>query len=1429
MRDIRGLRISLASPESILSLSHGEVTSAETINYRNQRPERGGLFDEVIFGPVKPYECSCGKYKGPKYKYIVCDKCGVEVNDNSVRRERMGHIRLAAPVVHPWYFKRTPSPISILLGIKKKYIEQIIYHVRYIIYDIDENQRKKEIKRLNDEYKLKLEQIKEEAKRYNKGKGSRNFDKILELKRKISEINTLYDKKLIDEVNHLMGQAQVVQQEIEKNIGHTINTPLVLFDSVIVEGGQEITRECLNKVKTTCDEIIKNIEEKMKRDKDELIAPIEKEINNLQLKVNVELRKSLEDLSKKADELEENYNKEIEEINEIYTGRILTESMYQRLSLKYSNIFKAGSGANAIYEILKRCNLDEMAKSLRQEIDQGKNKIKVKECIRKLRIVEAFRKSNARPEWMILFVLPVIPPDLRPMVTMDGGRYATSDLNVLYKRVINRNNRLKKLIESGAPEIILRNEMRMLQESVDLLIDSSTVRRSTQDIKRTPRSLSDMLRGKKGLFRKNLLGKRVDYSGRSVIVVGPNLKLNQCGLPKVMAIELFKPFVIRELIKREYAYNVKGAKRIIERGDPYIWDILEDVVKERPVLLNRAPTLHRLGIQAFDVILTEGKAIQLHPLVCQAFNADFDGDQMAVHVPLSQKAVEEARKLMMSTNNLLKPADGESIVNPTKDMVLGIYYLTFHDQKPHKGDNRAFASIDEVIAAYHLKQVDIHARIKLYTETYYDENNVRYQDNKPRKRIIETTVGRAIFNDIVPKEIQYINRTLNKSDLQVLLTEAYRIFGLEQRDRMVQFADAVKDMGFHFATKSGITFSLGDIKTPTDKEKLIFEANKKIDDLNKQYRRGLMTEEELENKTISVWSETKDEIAAAVKRSMAADDDLSMMAVSGATKGGFVPITQIAGMRGLMADPSGRIIPMPIQSNFKEGLSSIEFFISTHGQRKGLVDTAMRTANAGYLTRRLIDVVQDVYISTDDCGTNQGIYIRATDAFGQKMRDRLFGRVLASDVVHPQLGIIYPAGTLIDASKAEEIQRLNIQEVHVRSPLTCRAEHGICKKCYGMDLARGNMVAIGAAVGIIAAQSIGEPGTQLTLRTFHTGGVAMGSDITQGLTRVEEIFEARKNLKGEAIISEISGNITLKKEPNNKLYVVVESHGGSYDYPIPNGYSIKVTEGQKVTTGDLLATSGARRITTKHAGIIERVGRILRVHSQELRTATYPIPAHVRLTVQENTYVEAGDAITDGIKNPHLVLKYKGRVACQLHILSEIQKIYRIQGVNIHDKHFEVIIRKMTSKVQVVSPGDSPFLPGDYVDYFVLDEINKKLQNEGQNIAVGVPVLLGISKVALMTHSFLSAASFQHTTKMLIQSAIEGRVDFLSGLKENVIIGKMIPCGTGMRNHEIKEYEGITLHTQDMRDNQTNRLNKKQSRLNNNNDFLDEFAQGASM
>lgn len=1143
------MRIGLASPEQIRAWSSGEVKKPETINYRTLKPERDGLFCERIFGPTRDWECHCGKYKRVRYKGIVCDRCGVEVTRSKVRRERLGHIELAAPVSHIWYFKGIPSRMGLLLDMSPRSLEKVLYFVSYIVIEPGE-------------------------------------------------------------------------------------TPL------------------------------------MKK-------------------------------------------------------QLLTETEYREYREKYGNLFKAGMGAEAIKKLLEEIELENLAKELRQELKEVSGQRRVR-AIRRLEVVEAFRKSGNRPDWMIMDVVPVIPPELRPMVQLDGGRFATSDLNDLYRRVINRNNRLKRLLDLGAPDIIVRNEKRMLQEAVDALIDNGRRGRPVTGPGNRPlKSLSDMLKGKQGRFRQNLLGKRVDYSGRSVIVVGPELLLYQCGLPKEMALELFKPFVMKKLVNDGFAHNIKSAKRMVERVRAEVWDVLEEVIKEHPVLLNRAPTLHRLGIQAFEPVLVEGRAIQIHPMVCTAYNADFDGDQMAVHVPLSAEAQAEARLLMLSAHNILNPKDGRPVAVPTQDMVLGCYYLTLEKENV-VGEGSILRDPAEALMAYRTGNADLHAKVKV---------------RRPDGTILDTTVGRIIFNEVIPEELGYINEVAGKKVLGNIVAKAYRELGYAKTAALL---DGLKKLGYSYATRAGITIGITDITIPKAKKDILAASEKSVETVETQYRRGLITDDERYQKVIETWNDATERVTEALLKTLGKFNPVYMMATSGA-RGNIQQIRQLAGMRGLMADPSGRIIDLPIKANFREGLTVLEYFISTHGARKGLADTALRTADSGYLTRRLVDVAQDVIVREDDCGTTNGVEVEEIKDGSEtieNLEDRIIGRVTVNDIIDPQTNeVIVPANEEIFEPMAERVIQAGIEKVRVKSVLTCKTRYGVCKKCYGRNLATGRQVDIGEAVGIIAAQSIGEPGTQLTMRTFHTGGVA-GDDITQGLPRVEELFEARKP-KGQAVIAEIDGQIKIQETKGRRELEVTSDNGDREVYPVPYGARLKVKEGQMIL---------------------------------------------------------AGDELTEGSVNPHDMLKVKGLKGVQMYLVHEVQRVYRLQGVDINDKHIEVMVRQMLRKVKIEDPGDTELLPGGLIDIFDFEEENVAAIGNGGQPSTARPVLLGITKASLATDSFLSAASFQETTRVLTEAAIKGKLDPLLGLKENVIIGKLVPAGTGMSRYRniriipaIKELDAINL------------------------------------
>ena len=1156
------IQIGLASPEKILEWSHGEVKKPETINYRTLKPERDGLFCERIFGPTKDWECHCGKYKKIRYKGVICDRCGVEVTKSSVRRERIGHIQLAAPVSHIWYFKGIPSRMGLILDISPRILEKVLYFASYIVLDA---------KQTGLQYKQVLS--------------------------------------------------------------------------------------------------------------------------------------------------EKEYREEVEKWG-------------------YGN-FRVGMGAEAILELLRAIDLEKESEMLRRELKDSSGQKRAR-IIKRLEVVEAFRTSGNKPEWMVMTVIPVIPPDIRPMVQLDGGRFATSDLNDLYRRIINRNNRLARLLELGAPDIIVRNEKRMLQEAVDALIDNGRRGRPvTGPGNRALKSLSDMLKGKQGRFRQNLLGKRVDYSGRSVIVVGPELKIFQCGLPKEMAIELFKPFVMKELVQNGTAHNIKSAKKMVERLQPEVWDVLEDVIKEHPVMLNRAPTLHRLGIQAFEPILVEGKAIKLHPLVCTAFNADFDGDQMAVHLPLSVEAQAECRFLLLSPNNLLKPSDGGPVAVPSQDMVLGIYYLT-QERPGAKGEGKVFKSVNEAILAYENGVETLHSRVKVRISR-------KMPDGTVKTGVVESTVGRFIFNEIIPQDLGFVDRSIEgnelvlevdfhvgKKQLKQILEKVINVHGATQTAVTL---DDIKAIGYKYSTKAAMTVSISDMTVPASKPKLIADAQATVDRISKNFRRGLITEEERYKEVIETWKTTDDQLTHDLLSGLDKYNNIYMMADSGA-RGSDKQIKQLAGMRGLMADTTGHTIELPIKSNFREGLDVLEYFISAHGARKGLSDTALRTADSGYLTRRLVDVSQDLIVREVDCCEGKAIPYMEIKAFAdgkesiESLEERITGRYIAETIVDPDSGeTVIEANHMCTPKRAAAVMKvLNKQgrdSVKIRTVLTCKSHVGVCAKCYGANMATGQPVQVGEAVGIIAAQSIGEPGTQLTMRTFHTGGVA-GGDITQGLPRVEELFEARKP-KGLAIISEFGGVVTLKDTKKKREIVVTDTETDN--------------------------------------------------------TKTYLIPYGSRIKVQDEQVIEAGDELTEGSVNPHDILKIKGVRAVQDYMIQEVQRVYRLQGVEINDKHIEMIVRQMLKKIRIEESGDSDVLPGVSMDVLDFNEMNEKLIEENKKPAEGKQVMLGITKASLATDSFLSAASFQETTKVLTEAAINGKVDHLIGLKENVIIGKLIPAGTGMRHY----------------------------------------------
>jgi len=1279
VNDFTTVRISLASPEQIRGWSYGEVAKPETLNYRTLKPEKDGLFCEKIFGPTKDFECYCGKYKKARYKGIVCDKCGVEVARSKVRRERMGHITLAAPVSHIWFVKGTPSRMGLLLDISPRNLEQVIYFAKFIITRVDE------------EKKSQLEkQIREDAAR-----------EVVER-----------DKLLAQKIEELKSQED--------------------------ERGEEQVREDINQ--------------------------LQKQFSEEKKQLEIEFKARMADLA------------------DLVPMNILSASKYREFKKRWDTVFSAGMGAEAMLDILGDIDLEQKRVELYDEatLTSGQRR---KKAIKRLRVVEAFRKSRNKPAWMILNVLPVLPPELRPMVQLDGGRFATSDLNDLYRRVINRNNRLRRLLDIGAPEIIIRNEKRMLQEAVDSLIDNGRRGRAVVTGNHHKlKSLSDMLRGKQGRFRQNLLGKRVDYSGRSVIVVGPELKLNQCGLPRRMALELFKPFIMRRLVGRGLALNIRSAKRIVERSKPEVWDILEEVVKERPVFLNRAPTLHRLGIQAFQPVLIDGSAIQIHPLVCVAFNADFDGDQMAVHVPLSKTAVEEANKVMISTNNMLLPSSGEPVVAPTLDIVLGCYYLTII--KPGaNGEGMIFSSYDEAKLAHDLGIVDLGAEIE-----------VGNQANGANR--LKTSVGRIIFNEILPEEMGFRNQLMDKKELKEIVAECHRRLGSDVTAEMV---DNIKRLGFEYVTKSGITIAINDVSVPADKKRILAEADEKIANIEQQFQRGLITEDERYTSAVGVWTHATDELQSVLEKSMDKFSSLYLMANSGA-KGNISQIRQMAGMRGLMTDPSGRIIDLPIKASFREGLTVLEYFISTHGARKGLADTALRTSDSGYLTRRLIDVAQEIIVNEEDCGTIAGIWISEPMEKGMlaPLVERISGRIASSPVVHPETGeIIIDRNEEIDENKAKEIKEAGLTSVQVRSPLSCQSRRGICQLCYGRSLARGHIVPMGEAVGIVAAQSIGEPGTQLTMRTFHTGGVA-GLDITSGLPRVEELFEARSP-KGQAVISEIEGVVSINRAEDGRKIKVTSSEVYRDEYSIPSDYEVLVEDQQQVEAATVLARPASAGEETDAVatpplvapvgGKVEILDNRLAILYEEREEREYVVSPMTPLQVEDGDRVTAGKQLTQGLVHPQDILRIMGRETVQRYLVDEVQKVYRSQGVNIGDSHIEVIVRQMLRKVKVDSPGDSGLLPGELVDSLVYEDINAKVLAEGGEPATAQPVLLGITRASLNTDSFLAKASFQETTRVLTEAAVMGSTDRLTGLKENVIIGKLIPARSEVSRNAEKRQE----------------------------------------
>lgn len=1277
--DFSAIRLKLASPLVIRDWSHGEVLRPETINYRTQKPEKDGLFCEKIFGPSKDWECYCGKYKRIRYKGIVCDKCGVEVTRAIVRRERMGHIELAAPVTHIWFLRGVPSKIGLLLNLSTQALEKVVYFANYIVTTVNDELRQQTLEQITGELEQKQKQIRNE------------------INQQMGEIKQRRERKAQEKAGKLTAHE-------EKSFEQELVNSAVMRDEKLrdMNDAAEIARR---------------------------------------------------------------------ELKDLTPLQIISESQYYDLSLKYGHVFDASIGAEAIYELLVRIDLAQLEKELDKELIEA-TKNQRHRVVRRLKLVHNLIKNEIRPEWMVLQALPVIPPDLRPMVQLDGGRFAASDLNDLYRRVINRNNRLKRLKELNAPEVIQRNEKRMLQEAVDALVDNSarhgkTVTAATGQ-KRQLKSLADMLKGKQGRFRQNLLGKRVDYSGRSVIVVGPHLKLYQCGLPKKMALELFKSFVIAKLIERELVYNVRSANRFIESNRPEVWDILEEVTKNAHVLLNRAPTLHRLGIQAFQPLLIEGKAIQIHPLVCTAFNADFDGDQMAVHVPLSRQAREEAKNLMLASHNLLKPATGEPIVTPSQDIVLGTYYMT--DVRKVADGNRmlAFSTVDEALLAYQTKRMHLQQLVKVKTED----------------GIVETTAGRILFNQVLPAKQEFLNEVVDKKGLKKIIADCLHEHGQE---RTVQLLDDVKDIAIIHVTHSGMSWGMDDINVPEKKHGVITEAEKMVDQVYQQYTMGLLTDDERRVKVIEIWTKAKNDITVLCQKTVDIDSPAYAMINSGA-RGSWGQTTQMIGMKGLVINPSGETIELPVKASFKEGFDVLEYFISTHGARKGLTDTALRTANAGYLTRRLVDVAQDVVVCSEDCGTTDGITITAVESedMGETVQSRIWGRFLVATLVDEKGKTLKKKGAVVTTEDLVALKKKKIPEATVRSVLTCAMDRGVCQKCYGYDLSVNEVTQLGVAAGIMAAQSIGEPGTQLTMRTFHTGGVA-GSDITQGLPRVEELFEARP-LKKSAVLVDVDGEVTeVVEEGRQKVLRVEYMADATETYPVKKSDKVKVKDGDKVKKGQVLFENAAGEVKARIKGEVKVVKNELRLYGHEKQVREYQVPAGYSVWVKVGEKVTAGQQLTEGSLDLYELFTLKGLQAVQKYIVKEIQYIYSSQGQKLNDKHIEVIIRQMFSRLKVMDSKDADLVVGDVVSRATLKDANGVATKNGGAAAVAEPVLLGITKASLSVDSFLSAASFQETARILIDAAITGKIDHLRGLKENVIIGKLIPVGTGYLAYSRKQ------------------------------------------
>ena len=1476
-------RISLASPEQILQWSKGEVLKPETINYRTLKPERDGLFSERIFGPEKDWECSCGKYKRERYKGIICDKCGVEVLPNRVRRERMGHISLASPVSHIWYAKGMPCRLGLLLDISPRELEKVLYYAQYITIRVNEDARKRLIVRREKELALKLTKI-QASTQNQRNKAEAAFEEardrvLVERDRQIEDV----DEDISTRSSSAIAEVQALIQWANEHMGKSApeSQRLSWVKRVVVAKGRRVAADLETVVNGHFEDFADQLGRESEEKKAEIVQDAATQVDDLREQVEQELEELDATEEQSREKLIETMEESLKGLKEIHTGMLISDHEYRNMVKQYGNTFEARMGAEGILELLRKIDLDELIDEMREIIRTSRSEQKRTKAAKRLRVFVDLKKSGNRPEWMILTELPVIPPELRPMVQLDGGRFATSDLNDLYRRVINRNNRLKRLLELNAPDVIVRNEKRMLQEAVDSLIDNRKRNRNTANRnQRHPlKSLTDMLKGKQGRFRRNLLGKRVDYSGRSVIVVGPDLKLQQAGIPKSMALELFKPFVIENLVRNGTATNVRHAKRMVDTAEEEVWDVLEKITRERPVLLNRAPTLHRLGIQAFEVKLIEGSAIQLHPLVCTAFNADFDGDQMAVHVPLSDQAVREARELMLASRNLLKPSSGEPIISPTKDMVMGVFYLTLmEDGDPPVPDAklRHYPNADQAVYAYEQAKVGLREPVMVRLRPYVEQQKVTDLDINPRwvkaleaggletvaqlrgaiadagsheafqdrvhdfgevamAEMLEalaavaeddkpveppefkrTTVGRIIFNRVLPPQMPFVNERLDKAGVSEVVHYAYQFLGME---KTAEVADRIKALGFRYATLSGITMAVSDLEAPADKGDIIEEARQQELQLEAQYNRGLMTTGEMERGRIEAWNGATNQVSARIREMLNPTNSVGAMSISGAAKGGHTTINQLAGMRGLMYDPNGRIIPMPIRSNFRDGLTTMEYFISTHGSRKGLADTALRTADAGYLTRRLVDVAQDVIISHEDCGTPNGIVLDVhadkahrtlSDLEGPReiwlgpQVEKILARCLAQDVADPDTGeVLFHRNHLITDVEVSTLVEKGIQQIEVRTPLTCDSRFGLCRYCYGSNLASREMVELGDAVGIIAAQSIGEPGTQLTLRTFHSGGVASSQDITRGLPRVEELFEARIP-KGEAVISELDGSVATYFEDDVRMVRV--SREDELHRPVqvpPEGWNILIAVGDSVQANMPIAIAkeaaelphppDSHLIRAGMEGTVDQVeavgdgGTIIHVRRTVPHAWEAEIPAYTEPLVQDGDHVTAGTQLTPGALDPKRILEISGREACQLYIRDEVQKVYVEQGVAIHDKHIEVILRQLLRRVQVQATGDTEFLLGEYVDRYRFEDVNDRMVDEGLKPAQGALKLLGMTRAALMTDSFLAAASFQETTRVLTDAAIKGQEDRLRGLKENVILGNLIPVGTGFHQRLTEE------------------------------------------